>query len=68
VTTSAARRMRPSSRPTQEVWVTVPGENYISSDAKSFARRPDHDANGPGMQIFSPDGKYGYICFTSDDL
>jgi hypothetical protein len=18
--------------------------------------------NGPGMQIFSPDGKYGYIC------
>ncbi len=19
-------------------------------------------ANGPGMQIFSPDGKYGYVC------
>jgi len=26
--------------------------------------------NGPGMQIFSPDGKYGYICssFTPETV
>lgn len=47
-----------------EVWVTVRGENYISVlSGKTY----DDVAriivpNGPGMQIFSPDGKYGYVC------
>ncbi len=41
------------------------GENYIAVlDAATL--RGDHAhrrcPTGPGMQIFSPDGKYGYIC------
>src|SRR6476646_434671 len=48
----------------REVWVTVRGENYISVlDAKSFMEKTRIiTPSGPGMQIFSPDGKYGYIC------
>ena len=48
----------------REVWVTVRGENYISViDAKNFTEKTRIiTPNGPGMQIFSPDGKYGYIC------
>ena len=48
----------------REVWVTVRGENYISVlDAKNFTERTRIvTPNGPGMQIFSPVGKYGYIC------
>lgn len=48
----------------KEVWVTVRGENYISViDAKSFEEKTRITTpSGPGMQIFSPDGKYGYIC------
>src|SRR6202030_692767 len=48
----------------KEVWVTVRGENYVDVlDGQTFKEKtriitPD----GPGMQIFSPDGKYGYIC------
>jgi YVTN family beta-propeller protein len=48
----------------KEVWVTVRGENYVDVlDGKTFKEKtrittPD----GPGMQIFSPDGKYGYVC------
>jgi DNA-binding beta-propeller fold protein YncE len=44
--------------------VTVRGENYVSVldgttyDEKSRITVP----NGPGMTIFSPDGKYGYVC------
>ena len=47
-----------------EVWVTVRGENYISVlDAGTFAEKTRIVVpGGPGMQIFSPDGKYGYIC------
>lgn len=47
-----------------EVWVSVRGENYVSVlDGTTFEEKtritvPD----GPGMQIFSPDGKYGYVC------
>jgi len=47
-----------------EVWVTVRGENYVSVlDGTTFEEKdriivPD----GPGMQIFSPDGKFGYVC------
>jgi YVTN family beta-propeller protein len=48
----------------KEVWVTVRGENYISViDAKTFKEKTRIvTPAGPGMQIFSPDGKYGYIC------
>src|ERR1700758_2765146 len=48
----------------KEVWVTVRGENYIAVlDAKTFEEKTRIiTPSGPGMQIFSPDGKYGYIC------
>ncbi|WP_050632088.1 YncE family protein [Bradyrhizobium viridifuturi] len=48
----------------KEVWVTVRGENYISViDAQNFKETMRIEVPpGPGMQIFSPDGKYGYIC------
>lgn len=47
-----------------EVWVTVRGEDYISViDAHTFEEKLRIKVPaGPGMQIFSPDGKYGYIC------
>jgi YVTN family beta-propeller protein len=47
-----------------EVWVTVRGEDYVSVlDGGTYAEKmritvPD----GPGMTIFSPDGRYGYVC------
>jgi DNA-binding beta-propeller fold protein YncE len=46
------------------VWVTVRGENYVSViDAATFEEKTRiATPNGPGMQIFSPDGKYGYVC------
>jgi YVTN family beta-propeller protein len=48
----------------REVWVTVRGENYIAVlDGQTFAeQRRIEVPNGPGMTIFSPDGKYGYVC------
>src|SRR6201988_5334527 len=48
----------------REVWVTVRGENYVAVlDARTFDEKTRIvTPNGPGMQIFSPDGKYGYIC------
>jgi YVTN family beta-propeller protein len=47
-----------------EVWVTVRGENYISVlDPRTYAEKTRIVVpGGPGMQIFSPDGKYGYVC------
>jgi YVTN family beta-propeller protein len=47
-----------------EVWVTVRGEDYIAVlDGKSFEEKTRIKVpGGPGMQIFSPDGKYGYVC------
>jgi YVTN family beta-propeller protein len=48
----------------REVWVTVRGEDYVAVlDGATFEEKdrikvPD----GPGMQIFSPDGSYGYVC------
>lgn len=47
-----------------EVWVTVRGEDYVSVlDGKSFEEKTRiKTPSGPGMQIFSPDGKYGYVC------
>ncbi|HVX76936.1 MAG TPA: YncE family protein [Bradyrhizobium sp.] len=47
-----------------EVWVTVRGEDYVSVlDGKTFEEKTRiKTPSGPGMQIFSPDGKYGYVC------
>lgn len=47
-----------------EVWVTVRGENYVSVlDGKTYEEKTRIIVpNGPGMTIFSPDGKYGYVC------
>jgi YVTN family beta-propeller protein len=54
----------------REVWVTVRGEDYISVlNASTFEETSRITvAPGPGMQIFSPDGKYGYVCssFNTD--
>jgi YVTN family beta-propeller protein len=48
----------------KEVWVTVRGENYVDVlDAKTFAEKTRIvTPPGPGMTIFSPSGKYGYVC------
>lgn len=47
-----------------EVWVTVRGEDYVSVlDAADFHEKTRIKLpNGPGMTIFSPDNKYGYVC------
>jgi len=55
-----------------EVWVTVRGEDYISVlNAATYAEKLRIKVpNGPGMQIFSPDGQYGYVCssFTPETV
>jgi YVTN family beta-propeller protein len=47
-----------------EVWVTVRGEDYVAVlDAHTFEEKTRIKVPaGPGMQIFSPDGIYGYVC------
>jgi DNA-binding beta-propeller fold protein YncE len=47
-----------------EVWVTVRGENYVQVlDGRTYEEKTRIvTPNGPGMTIFSPDGKYGYVC------
>ncbi len=55
-----------------EVWVAVRGEDYIAVlNGKTFAEKLRIKVpNGPGMQIFSPDGRYGYVCssFTPETV
>jgi YVTN family beta-propeller protein len=48
----------------KEVWVTIRGEDYVSVlDIRTFEERQRiRVPGGPGMQIFSTDGKYGYVC------
>jgi YVTN family beta-propeller protein len=48
----------------KEVWVVVRGENYVSVlDGTTYEEKTRFTVpNGPGMTIFSPDGKYGYVC------
>lgn len=48
----------------KEVWVSVRGEDYIAVlDGTSFAESKRISVpNGPGMTIFSPDGRYAYVC------
>jgi len=47
-----------------EVWVTVRGEDYVAVlDAHTYEEKARIVVpGGPGMQIFSPDGQYGYVC------
>ncbi|MGE5779054.1 MAG: YncE family protein, partial [Hyphomicrobiales bacterium] len=47
-----------------EVWVTVRGEDYVAVlDGQTFEEKTRIKVPaGPGMQIFSPDGTYGYVC------
>jgi len=55
-----------------EVWVTVRGENYVAVlDGHSYQEKTRIIVpGGPGMQIFSPDGQYGYVCssFTPETV
>jgi YVTN family beta-propeller protein len=48
----------------QEVWVTVRGEDYVDVlDGHTYDEKTRiTTAPGPGMSIFSPNGKYGYVC------
>jgi YVTN family beta-propeller protein len=52
------------TRDGKEVWVVVRGENYVSVlDGTTYEEKTRIIVpNGPGMTIFSPDGKYGYVC------
>ena len=54
------------------MWVTVRGENYVSVlDGTTYEEKTRITTNnGPGMTIFSPDGKYGYVCssFTPETV
>jgi DNA-binding beta-propeller fold protein YncE len=47
-----------------EVWVTVRGENYVQViDGRTYENKDRIVVgDGPGMTIFRPDGKYGYVC------
>ncbi|HZZ33988.1 MAG TPA: YncE family protein [Phenylobacterium sp.] len=48
----------------KEVWVTVRGEDYVAVlDGRTFKEKMRiRTPAGPGMTIFSPDGRYGYVC------
>ena len=52
------------TRDGKEVWVTVRGENYVAVlDGVTYEEKTRIIVPaGPGMQIFSPDGTYGYVC------
>ena len=56
----------------REVWVVVRGEDYISVlDGASYVEKARITVPyGPGMTIFSPDGRYGYVCssFTPETV
>ena len=55
-----------------EIWVTVRGENYVSViDSKTYQEKTRILVpNGPGMQIFSPDGQFADVCssFTPETV
>jgi YVTN family beta-propeller protein len=60
------------TRDGSEVWVTVRGEDYVAVlDGTTYAEKLRITVpNGPGMTIFSPDGRYGYVCssFTPETV
>jgi YVTN family beta-propeller protein len=47
-----------------ELWVTVRGEDYVSviDPVKMTEVRRIKMANGPGMIMFGPDGRYAFVC------
>jgi YVTN family beta-propeller protein len=55
-----------------EVWVTVRGEDYVAVlDGATYSEKSRIKVpNRPGMTIFSPDGRYGYVCssFTPETV
>jgi DNA-binding beta-propeller fold protein YncE len=55
-----------------EVWVTVRGESHVAVlDGRTYAEKLRIAVpTGPGMQIFSPDGAFGYVCssFTPETV
>jgi YVTN family beta-propeller protein len=48
----------------RELWVTVRGENYVSVINPEQMKETGRIelANGPGMTMFGPDGKYAFVC------
>jgi YVTN family beta-propeller protein len=48
----------------KEIWVTVRGQDYVAVlDGETYEEKSRIKVpGGPGMQIFSSDGKYGYVC------
>src|SRR5437588_5077381 len=48
----------------RELWVTVRGENYVSviDPTRMKETQRIETANGPGMTMFGPDGKYTFVC------
>jgi YVTN family beta-propeller protein len=48
----------------RELWVTVRGENYVSviDPLRMKEVQRIEVANGPGMTMFGPDGKYAFVC------
>jgi YVTN family beta-propeller protein len=48
----------------RELWVTVRGEDYVSviDPVQMRETRRIKMANGPGMTIFVPDDRYGFVC------
>src|SRR6202011_3690935 len=48
----------------RELWVTVRGEDYVSviDPVAMKETRRIQLANGPGMTMFGPDGKYAFVC------
>jgi YVTN family beta-propeller protein len=54
----------------RELWVTVRGEDYVSviDPIKTIEIRRIRLANGPGMTMFGPDGRYAFVCssFTAE--
>lgn len=53
-----------------EVWVTVRGENYVDVlDGHTFREKTRIIVPaGPGMQIFSPNGEYAYVCSSFNPI
>jgi len=60
------------TRDGREVWVTVRGESHVAVlDGHTYEEKTRITVpNGPGMQIFSPDGRFGYVCssFTPETV
>ena len=48
----------------RELWVTVRGEDYVSviDPVQMKESRRIEMANGPGMTMFGPDGRYAFVC------